>query len=219
MPSEMPSPSPRTLSASRRGSIGARDKILSAALELIVNRGAIDLKTKDIITEANVSRATLYRHFPGREELLEGVFSLAGERLFRELEAAMESTPDVDRRIDVVFDWIGGMLRSGIIDRLMKTDVDFIIELVRRVNAAGWPAFDAALAPVYARAEATFGVRANAAIINDIITRLHVSYGLFPPVASVGDPGQILKMVFQTLISGLSVRMPPAPTASETPSS
>ncbi len=48
---------------------GARDRILDAALELVGADGLTALSMDDLATEAEVSRATLYRLFPGKAAL------------------------------------------------------------------------------------------------------------------------------------------------------
>ncbi|MEP6751197.1 MAG: TetR family transcriptional regulator [Candidatus Dormiibacterota bacterium] len=45
---------------------GARDRILEAALDLVGARGLAALSMDDLATRAGVSRATLYRLFPGK---------------------------------------------------------------------------------------------------------------------------------------------------------
>ena len=48
---------------------GARERILDAALQLVGNHGLTALSMDDLATQAGVSRATLYRLFPGKPAL------------------------------------------------------------------------------------------------------------------------------------------------------
>ncbi len=50
---------------------GARDRILDAALEMIGRQGLAALSMDDLATSAGVSRATLYRLFPGKATALQ----------------------------------------------------------------------------------------------------------------------------------------------------
>jgi AcrR family transcriptional regulator len=52
---------------------GARERVLEAALDMIGARGLAELSMDDLAVRANVSRATLYRLFPGKAALFEGV--------------------------------------------------------------------------------------------------------------------------------------------------
>src|SRR5207237_10123919 len=53
--------------------LGAKDRILAAALEMIGDRGLAQLSMDELAGRAGVSRATIYRLFPGKPALFEGV--------------------------------------------------------------------------------------------------------------------------------------------------
>lgn len=63
-----------------------REAILGAALRLFAERGYIGVRVEDIAEEAGISRATFYKHFAERDEILASLF----ERL---LGAAASVTP------------------------------------------------------------------------------------------------------------------------------
>ena len=52
---------------------GTRDRILEAAIDLVGARGVAGLSMEDVAQRAEVSRATLYRLFPGKAALLLGL--------------------------------------------------------------------------------------------------------------------------------------------------
>lgn len=52
----------------------ARQAILEAALRLFAERGYIGVRVEDIAREAGISRATFYKHFAERDEILAGLF-------------------------------------------------------------------------------------------------------------------------------------------------
>lgn len=52
---------------------GARDRILEAAVDVIGERGVSNLSMDDLAEKAKVSRATLYRLFPGKPSLLTAI--------------------------------------------------------------------------------------------------------------------------------------------------
>jgi len=53
--------------------LGAKERILAAGLEMIGDRGLAQLSMDELATRSGVSRATLYRLFPGKPALFEGV--------------------------------------------------------------------------------------------------------------------------------------------------
>lgn len=64
-----------------------RESVVDAALRLFAERGYLGVRVQDIAREAGVSRATFYKYFSEREEILAGLF----ERLL-----GVESEPDVE---------------------------------------------------------------------------------------------------------------------------
>jgi AcrR family transcriptional regulator len=53
----------------------ARDVLLDTALRLFAERGYIGVRVEDIATAAGISRATFYKHFSEREEILAELFA------------------------------------------------------------------------------------------------------------------------------------------------
>ncbi|HUW77340.1 MAG TPA: TetR/AcrR family transcriptional regulator [Candidatus Nanopelagicaceae bacterium] len=62
-----------------------RDSVVDAALRLFAKQGYLAVRVQDIAREAGISRATFYKYFSEREEILAGLF----ERLL-----GAESEPD-----------------------------------------------------------------------------------------------------------------------------
>lgn len=59
--------------------VQSREKILNAALALFVERGFDAVGLKDIALAADVSTATLFKHFPQKEALLSGATALLAD--------------------------------------------------------------------------------------------------------------------------------------------
>lgn len=53
----------------------ARDQLLDTALALFVERGYVGVRVQDIARAAGISRATFYKHFSEREEILAELFA------------------------------------------------------------------------------------------------------------------------------------------------
>ncbi|HET9708039.1 MAG TPA: TetR/AcrR family transcriptional regulator [Gemmatimonadales bacterium] len=73
-----------------------RERLLRAGLELFTAQGYRGTSTSDIARHAGVAEGALYRHFPGKQALLNEVYrsaaTWAAERV-READAAAESLP------------------------------------------------------------------------------------------------------------------------------
>ncbi|MBI5106927.1 MAG: helix-turn-helix transcriptional regulator [Solirubrobacterales bacterium] len=66
----------------------ARARIVGAALELVARGGYRDASVAAVAQRAGVATGTVYRHFPGKAELLAEVFRTASQREVDAVEAA-----------------------------------------------------------------------------------------------------------------------------------
>ena len=66
-----------------------RTRILEGALQAIGRHGLAKLGMSDVSEHAGVSRGTLYRYFPSREELLQSLAVAEGERFQRRVSEAL----------------------------------------------------------------------------------------------------------------------------------
>lgn len=84
-------------SAPARGTRPAnrRDLILTAATDLFATRGYENVNVADVAERVAVGPSALYRHFRGKEALLEAVVDQAGVRLL----AATEADPDLSTTV------------------------------------------------------------------------------------------------------------------------
>ncbi|MDL4861371.1 TetR/AcrR family transcriptional regulator [Halomonas elongata] len=82
-----------------------RDDILATATRLFGEHGYHAVGVDRIRDEAEVSKMTLYHHFPGKEALVEAVLEQRHERFMASLNAAVESSSTWETRLRAVFDW------------------------------------------------------------------------------------------------------------------
>ncbi|HEY6777575.1 MAG TPA: helix-turn-helix domain-containing protein [Thermoleophilaceae bacterium] len=59
---------------------GARERILETAYELFARRGIRDVGVDEVIERAGVAKATLYRHFPSKDDLVIAFLKLREQR-------------------------------------------------------------------------------------------------------------------------------------------
>ena len=122
----------------------ARDQILEAALELVGRHGLAELSMDDLAAAAGVSRATLYRLFPGKSALFVGL--LRAYSPWEPVADAIEAMPDAGP--EEVLPAVGQAMadamagRTGLLMRivleLLKGDPD-TSEGVRHSLARGLP--------------------------------------------------------------------------------
>ncbi|WP_067793093.1 TetR/AcrR family transcriptional regulator [Actinomadura formosensis] len=78
--------------SSQDGRRRVRALLLDTALRLFSERGYVGVRVEDIAKEAGVSRATFYKHFAEREEILAELF----DRLVRDVPLPTPPGPDAD---------------------------------------------------------------------------------------------------------------------------
>ncbi|MFF4220196.1 TetR/AcrR family transcriptional regulator [Streptomyces nondiastaticus] len=126
-----PPPAPGARSPGRPRSREADEAILSAALDLLIERGAAAAGIEQVARRAGVTRATVYRRFPTLTDLL----VQAVEREYRDLGPGSLDWPDVDAMIT---DWARHLSspRSRRLARRLYASVDDLPELLRAYHSA-----------------------------------------------------------------------------------
>ena len=83
-------PSQRWGSNSRKDSkAGGRDIILAAAISCYFNKGVALTTISDIADEAKITRRTIYRYFPNKQEVIKAVIEYQASEFFEEMSTAM----------------------------------------------------------------------------------------------------------------------------------
>lgn len=141
------SESPRPL---RRDAARNRQRILEAADELFRRRG-LSASLNDIAHYAGVGVGTVYRHFPDKDQLVEGLFEQRFEELVRRMEEAVADpdawhgltsfirfSTDLQASDHAIKDLLtGGHVGLERISRIRARLMPMGEELVRRAHADG----------------------------------------------------------------------------------
>jgi AcrR family transcriptional regulator len=74
-----------------------RERVLEAAVSVAAEVGLAHITMADVAQRAGLSRATLYRHFPGgKDEVLLAAIEWESLKFLRRLRAAVEGSPDLE---------------------------------------------------------------------------------------------------------------------------
>ncbi len=82
-----------------RGSTSARDRILAATLVSLARYGVAKTTLEDVAKEAGCARATVYRYFGGKQQLLHAVIIHESERLLAAIDAAAATDATLDEAV------------------------------------------------------------------------------------------------------------------------
>lgn len=202
---------PTRSSAYRRETDDTTARILDAALASIAEYGVTKTTLEDIAREAGCSRATVYRYFPGKRALLDGIVDAEVRRLARSLDDAARSARTLE---DVV---VALLYRAGLefadhaaLRHVLAVEPELVLTHVvfdegNRALAVG----STLVTPHLARfLPADAAVRAG-----EWLCRLAITY-LFSPSEHVSftDEDSVRRLVRTFVLPGLDVTVA-APTA------
>jgi AcrR family transcriptional regulator len=180
------------------------ERVVAAALRCLAREGLRGTTVDDVASDAGVSRATLYRAFPGgRDTILATVVDVECARLFGAIAEAAGSARDLSTALAeglvAAATWLSG---HEVLERLMfdepatlLTHLEF--EQMDRTLAAvatrAGPLLERFVDPVLARRVAEW------------MARLAVSYLLFPSdEVDLCDPGSVDRLVRRYVVPGVA---------------
>jgi AcrR family transcriptional regulator len=93
----------------------ARERVLDASYELFSQRGIRAVGVNEVIERAGVATATLYRHFPSKDDLVLAFLQLREQRWTKDfVEAgAMSRGSDPEQRLLAIFDVFDEWFQRG----------------------------------------------------------------------------------------------------------
>ncbi len=109
-----------------------QERILAGASRAIARHGLAKLGMRDVSESAGVSRGTLYRYFPTRDDLLTGLVQEEVRRFRERVSAALEDSSGGEERIRVVLEQAMQHIREhAALQRMLETDPAFLLRSLR----------------------------------------------------------------------------------------
>jgi len=109
-----------------------QERILDGASRAIARHGLAKLGMRDVSESAGVSRGTLYRYFPTRDDLLTGLVQEEVRRFRERVSAALEDPSGDEERIRVVLEQAMQHIREhAALQRMLETDPAFLLQSLR----------------------------------------------------------------------------------------
>jgi AcrR family transcriptional regulator len=103
------------------------EKILNAALGLIGRRGVRRLGMQEVSEAAGVSRGTLYRYFPSKDQLLAGAATYDERKFTDGLAAALAPVMEPRQRIGALVDFAFDYIRMHPARALFDSEPGFVL--------------------------------------------------------------------------------------------
>jgi AcrR family transcriptional regulator len=180
------------------GPTATRERILDAAARAVARHGVQKLGMADVSADAAVSRGTLYRYFPTREELLRTLAAHEGERFRERVATAVREASGAERLLVALRFAAEHAREHPVLQRILETDPAFVLQALRQQ----YPALRALIAELFApllrdTRPAAAGIATTEQLV-DWLTRLLVSAYLFPDPEPAAM-GQALTAVYRML--------------------
>lgn len=103
-------------------------RILDAALAQVLEHGLRRTSVEDVARRAGLARITIYRRFPGRDDLLRAVLLREGRRLLALVDEAVDAVDSLDEQVVEGFTAILQATRTHpLLQRLLVTEGDLTL--------------------------------------------------------------------------------------------
>ncbi len=204
---------PSTPQSEETGESGVRLRIVHATYDCVARWGFSKTTVEDAARGAGVSRATVYRYFPGgRDELFAAVVASENARFFARLYEEVRDAATLAEVLElgIVFAHrdIG---EHDVLQRVLETEPDLLLPKLT-VEAAGTQQMIAAfLEPYLLREPPVAGVEVAEAA--DFLARMALSYISSPGGWDLTDRGQVARLVRAELLGGIHPRPAGPPAA------
>ena len=189
--------------AARRGSSGAGgrslQRILDGAMAALSRRGATALSMIDVCDAAGISRATLYRYFSSKQDLLAAVGEHVSRNFIGGIKAAVDGSHSPIERLRRVFEFFTQYTAQVKSDRMLEIEPSFVLKFLQSHFSRHVAVFNDALAPVYDDIEAHLGIRINRLLISEVLLRAEQSTVVVPAGRSWNTLPEALSRMLEQL--------------------
>jgi AcrR family transcriptional regulator len=180
-----------------------RERLLVATYACVARWGLAKTTVEDAAREAGVSRATVYRYFPGgRDELIGAVVGWEFARFFLRLYEEVHESETLEEVMErgLVFAH-NAIVNHEVLQRILQTEPEILVPRLTVEANETHTLIAAFLVPYLVRHGMTEGAELDAAA--DFLARMVLSYIGSPGRWDLNDPEQVARLVRAELLAGI----------------
>ncbi len=181
----------------------SRQRIVVAAYACVARRGVAKTTIEDVAREAGMSRATVYRAFPGgRDEVISATIGWATLDFFGRLYEHIQGSAGLEEMMErgIMFAH-RAIVEHEVLQRVMQTEPDKLLPALTVESNRIREGIAAVLAPYLAERGPAPGVDLGDAA--DLLARMVLSYISAPGRWDLEDPDQVSRLVRSELLAGV----------------
>ncbi|HEY4408461.1 MAG TPA: TetR/AcrR family transcriptional regulator [Acidimicrobiia bacterium] len=186
-----------------------RERVLEGALVSIGRYGLARTTVDDVAQASGVSRATIYRHFPGgRDQIVADTVAWEQARFFRRLGEAIAGATDLCVLLEDALVFARRALADhAVFQRVVETEPERLLPLLTVESFRILPMIAGFLVPYLERERDAGRLRSGADIgrTADYVARMVLSCIGAPGVYDFDDPAEVRLLVREQLLAGVLV--------------
>lgn len=191
--------------------VSLREQVLEAAYACVARFGMGKTTVEDVVKQAGVSRATIYRQFPGgRDELLREVVAWEAGRFMGRLAEAVAGAPDLPSLVEAALQFgHRALLEHEVLQKILATEPERLLPMLT-IDQRPLRIAEAFLAP-YIESAAERGLLRDGldtSEATEYVARMLLSIAGSPGSVDLEDPDQVRRVVHDQVLAGI---MPGSP--------
>jgi AcrR family transcriptional regulator len=180
-----------------------RERILEAGYACVARYGLAKTTVEDVARAARLSRATLYRHFPGgRDQLMREVIAWETGRFFGRLAEAVAGAPDFAHLLEEALVFAHRAVEEhAVLQKMLQTEPERLLPQLTVESERVLMFIRGFLVPYLEREQLAAGIDAEQAA--DYVARMLYSFTANQGRWDLTDPAQVSRLVRTELLAGV----------------
>ena len=182
-----------------------RERLLEATYACVARYGIAKTTVEDVARQAGLSRATVYRHFPGgKDQLVNDTIAWEASRFFERLAIAVADAPDLETLLsDALMFAHVAFEEHAVLQKVLETEPELLLPQLTVENARLIAFIRTFLTAPLERERARLTPGLDVERAADHIARLVLSFVGTPGRWDLNDRAQVSELVRTELLAGV----------------